>query len=391
MPNPIDVTFELVTPAYAGGADRAKTDGLRPPTLKALLRFWWRAMHPELDSEQLFNAEEAIFGSTKEGQGIRVIPAPPGGASWPEPTFIPAGTRVTDAWHVYAAYGAVAWDVDAQKRQVPELTLPQEWSFRIFPRGAAGWDPQQKLAVENSLWLLSAFGGFGSRSRRGWGGLRARYGWTHLADPHGSNDINGTIRDGMVRVVGARASIRVAGGAARAEHSAFTGGPNESKVFVGPSATSAMSALQSLVELYHDYRKVLGRNYPHGPVGADYTIRRRWATRGVVRGDRLTAGSAFGLPNDATFRSLGRALVKVGAGPSADGRRASPVFFKVIGSGDSFRPVVLWLPTRFLPYQADITVAARGHRPGAVRYPGDGAISAFLNTLAAAGWQEVTW
>lgn len=70
----IDVTFELVTPAYAGGADPNVIDCLRPPTLKALLRFWWRAMNPEMGPTELFEREGEIFGSTKHGQGLRMVP-----------------------------------------------------------------------------------------------------------------------------------------------------------------------------------------------------------------------------------------------------------------------------------------------------------------------------
>lgn len=73
-PEPIEVTFELTTPAYAGTADTGKTEGLRPPTLKALLRFWWRAMHAELRGDDLFRAEESLFGSTRAGQGLRMVP-----------------------------------------------------------------------------------------------------------------------------------------------------------------------------------------------------------------------------------------------------------------------------------------------------------------------------
>lgn len=393
-PNPIDVTFELVTPAYAGGADRERTDGLRPPTLKALLRFWWRTMHPEMSSRDLFEAEGRLFGSTEHGQGIRLKPNPPTGSGWPRPLATSVGTEVNDTWHVYAAYGAVAWGNGAQRRNVPEIPpSPQtSWTFRIMPPGnASAWNASDRSDIEKTLWLITAFGGFGSRNRRGWGGLRVRYEWSSLQDPHSSTDVVLALKQGLTKAIGVRSGIRIAGSGSRAAHTAFTGGTNCARVLVGPPSASAEAALKSLVEPYHEYRKRLGRNYPRGPVGSDYNKRRNWATRGIQPRDALTEGSAFGLPNDARFRSLGGALVKVGSGPTADGRRASPVFFKVVGSGNSYRPVLLWLPTEFLPGGTDITVNSGGHAAGQVTYPGDGAIATFIDELTPPNWQEVTW
>lgn len=54
---------EIVTPMFLGGAD-GKMPELRAPSLKGMLRFWWRAMNGHLTKEQLAVREGAIFGDT---------------------------------------------------------------------------------------------------------------------------------------------------------------------------------------------------------------------------------------------------------------------------------------------------------------------------------------
>ena len=41
----IKETYSIVTPMFIGGADQNPTDGIRPPSFKGALRFWWRAMN----------------------------------------------------------------------------------------------------------------------------------------------------------------------------------------------------------------------------------------------------------------------------------------------------------------------------------------------------------
>lgn len=41
----IKATFRIVTPMFLGGADQSPSDGIRPPSVKGALRFWWRALN----------------------------------------------------------------------------------------------------------------------------------------------------------------------------------------------------------------------------------------------------------------------------------------------------------------------------------------------------------
>ncbi|WP_373553990.1 type III-B CRISPR module RAMP protein Cmr1 [Haliscomenobacter sp.] len=60
----ITFTCSTITPLFMAGAD-GSTPELRAPGIKGALRFWWRALHGHLAIDQLRDQEAKIFGSTK--------------------------------------------------------------------------------------------------------------------------------------------------------------------------------------------------------------------------------------------------------------------------------------------------------------------------------------
>ncbi len=62
--NHIEVTLELLTPAFLSGADQNQVE-LRAPSIKGLLRWWWRAAvgHQFRSVAELAEAEGRLFGS----------------------------------------------------------------------------------------------------------------------------------------------------------------------------------------------------------------------------------------------------------------------------------------------------------------------------------------
>ena len=64
---------EIVTPMFLGGADTRKAE-LRVPPIKGMLRFWWRALHPDLTNssknyEKLRDEESKLFGDAGDIYG----------------------------------------------------------------------------------------------------------------------------------------------------------------------------------------------------------------------------------------------------------------------------------------------------------------------------------
>ena len=69
-------TLEVITPMFIGGADK-KVAEFRIPSLKGVLRFWWRALYgKKFDSlVKMKEHEDLIFGSTdiKSSFSVEVV------------------------------------------------------------------------------------------------------------------------------------------------------------------------------------------------------------------------------------------------------------------------------------------------------------------------------
>lgn len=59
----ITFTCKTVSPMFIGNASTDKAE-LRPSAIKASMRFWWRAIHPNLSAEELRIAECKLFGGS---------------------------------------------------------------------------------------------------------------------------------------------------------------------------------------------------------------------------------------------------------------------------------------------------------------------------------------
>lgn len=139
------ITFECetLTPMFLGGAD-GQTPELRPPSIKGLMRFWWRAMNGHLPLEELKKKESEIFGASDEKIGrskfsIRIL---------------------------------------SDSLQIEKyLPLPHK-SFKFN-----GISPHQKISIILNSWhddidkfayilkVSLILGGFGKRARRGFGSV----------------------------------------------------------------------------------------------------------------------------------------------------------------------------------------------------------------------------
>lgn len=420
MVEKLNVTFELVTPAFAGAAYTHKTDGLRIPAIKALIRFWWRTMHATLTRSALHNREARIFGSA-DGRIGRRLSFEPGKSTVsridPPMTHVP----VNDWLSTYFAYGPVAWQKrgpyrpDLQRGR-PELVVPRlhpgtRVDVTLFYRHPKSENSAPELLT--ALWLLSAFGGYGGRSRRGWGsvrvgGLAAEWKALGLDDPHAqrsAKELRACLEKGIAICVGGQRSSLAS--PAKLRHAALSRG---TRLVVAPKAYGDWkAALEQAADVYRSYRQFLGAKRDHrSVVGPDFALRERWMTSGP--GGACPQGSAFGLPHNAKNK------VEVGVGQKLDGRRASPLIIKVLkcGTGTQAIPLFLWLPGEFLPdAELHAAVVDRSHTPPrfihgptTLDYVGDAPIRAFFDGglisqgsdpdhkwqgFSGRGWLEVKW
>lgn len=185
--NTIEAKFRIVTPMFLGGADQGVADGIRPPSVKGALRFWWRALnwgnfqqkYPENQATALqkLNEEEArLFGAAKDenkktgGQGCFLLSIVP-----PEKAFqhtlkdqVHSDFANNDASR-YLAYGLVTGFYSKKtERKAGQLERDclnenQFFTVKLLFRGDI------ESSIREALIAFGLLGGLGNRVRHGMG------------------------------------------------------------------------------------------------------------------------------------------------------------------------------------------------------------------------------
>lgn len=141
----ITFTCETITPMFIAGAD-GETPELRAPSIKGALRFWWRALNGHLSLKELKEREGQIFGSTE--QRSRVI------------------IRVIEPLKYEQVEAAMLPHKIKDKSYTP--CFKEKKSFKVqFSLPEAYLNP-----IKNLFILTTILGGFGKRSRRGFGSVK---------------------------------------------------------------------------------------------------------------------------------------------------------------------------------------------------------------------------
>lgn len=141
----VKIRLELITPMFMAGAD-SKTPELRAPSIKGMMRFWWRAIKAESNLDELREEEAKIFGSSNEKIGKS-----------------PFSIRI-----------------DAMNQLTSNKFSPVPHSNKTFTFW--GYKPNQIFSIilssrndiaiyHNILKVALLLGGVGKRSRRGFGSL----------------------------------------------------------------------------------------------------------------------------------------------------------------------------------------------------------------------------
>ncbi len=141
------VECKLITPMLMHGEDTTVAE-LRPPAIKGAMRFWWRAIHGNLSLDELKKQESLLFGGANENSAVK------------------------SSFRIKLLMGYL------QTEQIDPL--PHKNSrFRIN-----GYKENQNFKIEfigreldivNDIFeLTSILGGFGQRSRRGFGSIQVQ-------------------------------------------------------------------------------------------------------------------------------------------------------------------------------------------------------------------------
>ncbi len=150
--NVLEARFRIVTPMFLGGAKPNETAELRPPSIKGILRFWYRAVDP------CYRGHEArLFGGTGPGQGQSSFNL---NVSGPNPQNNQWEDNQQDL-----RYFAFPFKMRPNDRRYinPDQEITLTLAFKRAP------DERDRRSILAALWLMGHVGGAGARCRRGFG------------------------------------------------------------------------------------------------------------------------------------------------------------------------------------------------------------------------------
>lgn len=146
--NHIIFNCTAITPVLSTGANRNMAE-LRPPEIKALMRFWWRAMHPHLTLERLREEEGTLFGACEKGKSLFFV-------------------RITDIKQKGRSTTPLIFRPDKDVSKMPPFPCIDAGStFTILLTGSNNMHRYLNILAASLI-----LGGIGKRSRRGYGSIR---------------------------------------------------------------------------------------------------------------------------------------------------------------------------------------------------------------------------
>ncbi|MCX8082700.1 MAG: type III-B CRISPR module RAMP protein Cmr1 [bacterium] len=166
---------EVITPMFLGGAD-GRTAELRAPSIKGLLRFWWRAINNSDNLQQLKEKEDKIFGSSDAGKSsfsIKLLydSINPSKNSLPSHLIDVKSGKKSFKINIleYLSYGCCEYNKNIRRNEViSEYFVPNTRFIILFLYN----NIDKFKDVLKSLYYLNAFGGLGAKSRNGFGSFR---------------------------------------------------------------------------------------------------------------------------------------------------------------------------------------------------------------------------
>ena len=141
-----ELYLETVTPMFLRGADN-KTPELRPPSFKALFRYWWRTVQ-DCDTDSLRKEEAKWFGSTDRKS--------------PFSLRIPGTTDLNIVEEKLLQHKS-----GNQGNPMDAYDIKQPFSLDLITKNKSNTCYYQQIAKLGFL-----LGGVGNRSRRGFGSIR---------------------------------------------------------------------------------------------------------------------------------------------------------------------------------------------------------------------------
>ena len=342
----VKARFKVVTPCFIGSGRCSET--LRPlPSIKGVLRFWWRALNYATcaDITELRKQENELFGSSNTGQSRIVMRL-----DMDSPTkFLKRGECLRDGGKQlgpgarYLGYGVIKAGQKAGELIHLCFEAPFEFVLRIGAK-----DKGALRQVEPALRLLGLVGGLGARSRKGYGSLNLTALEGDGIDPWQPPQTVDDYRACLCSLLETAVAYD-----REPEISAFSSCASIYMMF--KNTQSPVEVLDKYGEEMVRYRswgrdgKILDGETSNKLFSEDHDWMKRKMSHEKAR-DFHPRRAVFGLPHNYGKNSEVRA--------QHYSRRASPLLFHIHQIGKRYAGIALLLRSRFLP--EDEKIMARG-------------------------------
>jgi len=353
---------EVLTPLFLGGAEPRGTPELRPPSLRGVMRYWYRALLggclPTLAA--LHEAESELFGKAEGGGALATRLRLKGNIQLQtydrdrairtrDGNFLPTGKDYL-LWSMYST-----GKPGTNRYQPPRQYLEPGTKFDFIL--SAKLDEKRLRQGEAAFWLLANLGAIGARSNRGAGSFQAVH--PNAAVPFkiaaSVESLHSYLQAGI------RACLEQVGGNWRA----FSGDetaeydilhPDFCEIYIVADTPqgwdSHRAALEGLGSRLRDYRT---HTQPKGIGRSDHDAVLKWFERGG-KGPQLKR-PVFGLPIPFRYSQGGPADVII---HEEGDRRGSPLHMRLTRLTNGHYVGVLTLfKSRFLPDGAKLKLQER--------------------------------
>ncbi|MHA1265530.1 MAG: type III-B CRISPR module RAMP protein Cmr1 [Candidatus Helarchaeota archaeon] len=381
-----EITLELesVTPVFIAGADQRsiENEGLRAPSLRGAMRWWFRAVaggvkfsYGDLDLNSVIKEEERIWGTDDKRSKVSL-------------SVVSRNLNISTFQNVkkegirYLSYGLF-------KR--PYTDLGSQFGIRILFRYIVSDEEKEKVIA--TLWLLLNLGNVGSKSRKGFGGLRVTNNVTisgiEFKNPSSLKELEEYLKNNL------KECIRIFGWGGRTpmnkslpKYPIIAPYYWKMKILYN-TYNSAIDAINYIGKKIRKYREDRDNSSarPIRPTGKGTFL--YWVTRDYssvksiyTKGSPSTPpGSIFGLPHQFQFRSINQKAVVKG---TEHDRRASPLYIKIWKLGNNRFAVGLQLfKSLFLPEnKLRISALQNPNIKADVNLPSYSYLENFLNQLS---------
>jgi len=349
----LSLELEVVTPVFIAGADQKniENDGLRAPSLRGLLRWWFRAAlggakfsSGALRIEEVRREENEIWGDTNRQSKVAILASPIS-------LEISSLEKILkkEKWRDKKGVKYLSYGLSKRKCITPGSRFSIDICFR------SSISDKEKSKVIGTLWLLLNLGNIGSISRKGFGSLRVYKEITingiEFKNPESVEDLSEYLRSNIKKILKIFGlDTFVVNKPSLPEFSVIVPSFWKMKILedIYNFPSEAINEIGKEIRKYRESaishtRHVKGKLITYR-VTKDYDAVKSIYTRTPAS---IPHGSIFGLPHQFQFQSLGKKAVVKGIKHE---RRASPLYIKIWKLNERRYAVGLQLfKSKFLP------------------------------------------